>query len=105
MGSVPVDVQCLFTSSLGEFLGYWDWLWYPGLPPVLVSMTFPFAFHILVFFHSLFFLCHCISFVILLYGRRICTHSTDPSLSPFLGEFPGLVLALVPDVHSFIHSY
>ena len=36
--------------SLGEFLGYLDWLWYPGLPPVLVSIAFPFAFHILVFF-------------------------------------------------------
>jgi len=23
------------TSSLGEFPGYWDWLWYPGLPPML----------------------------------------------------------------------
>src|SRR6218665_2301480 len=23
MGSVPVDVQCPLTSSLGEFLGYW----------------------------------------------------------------------------------
>src|SRR6218665_37781 len=39
--------------SLGEFLGYWDWFWYPGLSPVLVSITFPFAFHISVFFHSL----------------------------------------------------
>src|SRR6218665_3424182 len=38
MGSAPVGVQCPLTSSLGEFLGYWAaWLWYPGLPPVLVS--------------------------------------------------------------------
>src|SRR6218665_3887838 len=42
--------------------------------------------------------CHWISFVFLLYGRRICTHSVDPSLTHFLGEFPGLGLALVPDV-------
>src|SRR6218665_2575665 len=49
MGSVPVGVQCLLTSSLGEFLGYWDWLWYPGLSPVLVSIAIPVAFHISVF--------------------------------------------------------
>src|SRR6218665_4011661 len=30
--------------------------------------------------------------------RRIATHSVDPSLTQFLGEFPGLGLALVPDV-------
>src|SRR6218665_1132860 len=80
------------TSSLGEFLGYcMDWLWYPGLPPVFVFIAFPFAFHILVFFYSLFFTCHWISFVFLLYGRRICTHSVDPSLIHFLHvrEFPG----------------
>src|SRR6218665_1002389 len=49
MGSAPVGVQCPLTSSLGEFPGYWDWLWYPGLSPVLVSNAFPFAFHIWVF--------------------------------------------------------
>src|SRR6218665_1320443 len=98
MSSVPVGVQCPLTSSLGEFLSYWAWIWYPGLPPVLLSIAFPFAFHILVFFHSLFFPYHWISFVFLLYGRRICTHSVDPSLTHFLGEFPGLGLALVPDV-------
>src|SRR6218665_827337 len=76
--------------SIGEFL---DWL-------ELVSIPFPFAIHISVFFHSLFFTCHWISFVFLFYGRRICicTHSVDPSLTHFLGEFPGLGLALVPDV-------
>src|SRR6218665_217349 len=50
-------------SSLGEFPGYWDLLWYPGLSPVLVSIAFPYVFHIWVFFHSLFFTCLCISFV------------------------------------------
>src|SRR6218665_806610 len=30
--------------------------------------------------------------------RRIATHSVDPSLSHILGEFPGLGLALIPDV-------
>ena len=42
--------------------------------------------------------CHRISIVFLLYGRRIATHSVDPSLIHFLGEFPGLGLALVPNV-------
>ena len=41
MGSAPVGVQCPFTSSLGEFPGYWDWFWYPGLSPLLVSIAFP----------------------------------------------------------------
>src|SRR6218665_1032585 len=49
MGSAPVGAKCPLTSSLGEFLGYWDWLWYPGLSPVLVSIALPFAFHISVF--------------------------------------------------------
>src|SRR6218665_3247801 len=70
-----------FKQHLGEFLGHWDWLWCPGLPPVLVSIAFPFAFHISVFFHSLFafhisvfFHSLLISFVFFLYGQRICTH-------------------------------
>src|SRR6218665_1788605 len=77
------------------------WLWYPGVPPVLVPIAFPFAFHISVFFHSLFFICHpAIGFhsCFFIYGRRIRTHSVDPSLTHFIGEFPGLRLALVPDV-------
>ena len=41
---------------------------------------------------------HWISFVFPLYGRRICTLSVNPSLTHFLGEFPGLGLALVSDV-------
>jgi len=36
--------------------------------------------------------------VFLLYGRRIATHSVEPSLTHFLGGFPVLGLALVPDV-------
>src|SRR6218665_3173647 len=47
MGSAPVGAH--LTSSLGEFLGYRDWLWYPGISPVLVSVALPFAFHISVF--------------------------------------------------------
>src|SRR6218665_3466886 len=97
MGSVPIGVQCSLTSSLGEFPGYYGWLWYLGLSPVLVSIALPFTFHILVFLNLLFFTCHWISFVFLLFGRRIFTHSVDPSLTHFLGELPGLELAVVPD--------
>src|SRR6218665_1153773 len=93
---MPVEVQCLISSSLGEFPSYWDWLWCPGLSPVLVSIALPFAFHTCCFPFAL--ICHWISIVFLLYGRRIATHLVDPSLTHFLGEFRGLGLALVPDV-------
>src|SRR6218665_553515 len=67
-----------------------------GLSPVLVSIALPFAFHTWCFPFAL--ICHWISIVFLLYGRLIATHSVDPSLTHFLGEFPGLGLALIPDV-------
>ena len=95
LGSQPVGVQCPLTSSLAELPGYWDWLWYPGLPPVLVSIAFPLRLPYLGVFHSLF-TCRGISFMFLLYGRRICTRSIDPSLAD--GECPGLGLVLVPDI-------
>src|SRR6218665_3993421 len=41
MGPAPVGAQCPLTSSLGEFLGCRDWLWYHGLSPVLVSIALP----------------------------------------------------------------
>src|SRR6218665_3293893 len=93
---MPVGVQCPISSSLGEFPSYWDWLWCPGLSPVLVSIALPFAFQTWCFPFAL--ICHWISIVFLLYGRSIATHSVDPSLTHFLGEFPGLGLTLVPDV-------
>src|SRR6218665_3555162 len=93
---MPVGVQCPIASSLGEFPSYWDWLWCPGLWPVLVSIALPFAFHTWCFPFAL--ICHWISIVFLLYGRRIATHSVDSSFTHFSGEFPGLGLALVPDV-------
>src|SRR6218665_3519565 len=40
MGSAPVGVQGPLTSSLGGFPRYFDWLWFPGLSPVLVSIAF-----------------------------------------------------------------
>src|SRR6218665_3041539 len=87
---MPVGVQCPISSSPGEFSSYWDWLWCPGLSPVLVSIAIPFAFHTWCFPFAL--ICHWISIVFLLCGRRrpITTHSVDPSLTHFLGEFPGL---------------
>src|SRR6218665_962241 len=93
---MPVGVQCHISSSLGEFPSYWDWLWYPGLSSVLVSIALPFTFHTWCCPFTL--ICHWISIVFLLYSRRIATHSVDPSLTHFLGEFPGLGLVLVPDV-------
>src|SRR6218665_3118924 len=95
---MTVGVQCPISSSLGEFPSYWDWLWCPGLSPVLVSITLPFAFNTWCFPFVL--ICHWISIVFLLYGRRIATHSVDPSLTHCLhvGEFSGLGLALVPNV-------
>src|SRR6218665_1218563 len=49
---MPVGVQCPISSSLGEFPSYWDWLWCPGLSPVLVSIALPFV-SIFGVFHSL----------------------------------------------------
>ena len=92
LGPQPVGVRCPHTSSLSLYR------WVSRLVQVScatahvgVHRLFPFAFHISVFFHSLF-KCLWISFVFLLYDRRICTHSLDPSLP--VGEFPGLGLAL-----------
>src|SRR6218665_3143199 len=93
---MPVGVQCPISSSLGEFPSYWDWLlvsWaFARIGVHHPSLRFPY----LVFPFAL--ICHWISIVFLLYGRRIATRSRDPSLTHFLGDFPGLGLALVPDV-------
>jgi len=84
------------TRWVSRLLG---WLWYPELLPAcwcpspLLSPAISRCFSI----HSLPAM-HWISYVFLLYGRRICTHSVNPSLTRFLGESPGLVLSLVPDV-------
>src|SRR6218665_4083203 len=92
---MPVGVQCPISSSLGEFPSYWDWLWRPGLSPILVSIALPFSF--LTWCFPFFLICHWISIVFLLYCRRISLHSGDPSLTRLLGVVPGLGLALVPD--------
>src|SRR6218665_1126150 len=90
---MPVGVQC---TSLGEFPSYWNLLWCPGLSPVLVSIALPFTFHTWGFPFAV--ICHWISIVFLIYGRRIATHSVDPPLSHFLAKCPALGLALIPDV-------
>src|SRR6218665_3453930 len=92
----PWESNCLISCSLGDFPSYWDWFWCPGISPRLGSIALPFAFHTWCLPFAV--ICHWISIVFLLYGRRIATHSVDPSLTHFLGEFPGLGLPLAPDV-------
>jgi len=58
---VSNHLQCSLTSSLGEFSGYLDFLWFLGVPPVLVSIAFSWCFSInssspAIGFHSRFFL-------------------------------------------------
>src|SRR6218665_1947913 len=98
LGPQPVGFQSPFTSSLGEFHAFGTGSGILGYCPCWCPSPFPFAFHVSVFFHPLFLACHWISFVFLLYDRCICIHSVDPSLSHVLDEFPGLELALGPDV-------
>src|SRR6218665_2019951 len=100
LGPQPVGFQCPFTSSLGEFHAFGTGSGILGYCPCWCPSPFPFTFHVSVFSHPLFLACHWISFVCLLYDRCtcICIHSVDPSLSHVLDEFPGLVLALGPDV-------
>src|SRR6218665_2666289 len=93
---MPVGLQCPISSSLCEFPSYWDWLWCPGFSPVLVSIALPFAFRTWCFPFAL--ICHWISIVFPLFSRRVATHSVDPSLTHFLGEFPGLGPALILNV-------
>ena len=69
--------------TICEFSGYWNWLWCPGLSPVLVSIAFPLAFHtcISVFFHSLFFTFHwvlfCLFFTVAVSAPRHQTSSLN----------------------------
>src|SRR6218665_3829493 len=91
---MPVGVQCPNSSSPGEFPGYWDCLWGPG--PYWGQSPFP-SLSILGVFHSL------LSAI----GFQSCfffTADVSPPIQStlhlltFLGEFPGLGLALVPNV-------
>src|SRR6218665_160893 len=86
MGSAPVGVQCPLTSSLVEFQDYSDWLWYPGLPPVLVSSAFsplPSIFRCFPFtLLHLPFIFICVSSLQLMY-LQFCTHQSTLHLLTF----------------------
>ena len=90
MGSTPVGVQCPLTSSLGEFPGYYEPIrfWYPGLSPVLVSITFSLHLPYLSVLHDTLHL--PLNFTHVSSLRLMYLHpSVDPSLTYFLCEFPG----------------
>src|SRR6218665_3565566 len=91
---MPIGVQCPISSSLGEFPSYWDWLWCPGLLPVLATSPFPLP-SILGVFHSLL---SAIEFQSCFFFTADVSPPIRSSLIHFLGEFPGLGLALVLDV-------
>src|SRR6218665_2163680 len=84
---MPVGVQCPISSSLGEFPSYRDWLWCPGLSPVLVSIALLFPFHTWCFPFAL--ICHWISIVFLLFFLPLSTHFLSPSF-----RFPYLVFSI-----------
>jgi len=92
----PLVSNVLSLPHYSEFLGYWAGSGIQGYRVDAHHLSF--RLPNLGVLHSLFFTCYWISFVFLLYGRRICTHLVNPSLTHFLGEFPGLGLTLEPDV-------
>src|SRR6218665_4161618 len=101
MGSAPIGVQCPLTSSLGEFQGHnLGWLWCPGLPPVLVSIAFPFAISSIFRCLSI----HSSSPAIEFHSRFFFTADVSASIRSIvhlltaIGEFPGLGLATKHDV-------
>src|SRR6218665_1068054 len=101
MGSAPVGVQCLLTSSLGEFLGYWAGSGILGYRTCWCPLSFPLpSMSRCLSIHSSSPAIELISFMFLLYCRRISTHSVDLQLRPthFLGKFPGLGLDMEPEV-------
>src|SRR6218665_304448 len=93
---MPVGVQCPISSSLGEFpsyigigsgvLGFRPY-WCPSPFPSLSILGFSIRSYLPLDFNRVSSL-----------RPRIATHSVDPSLTHFLGKFPGLGLSLVPDV-------
>src|SRR6218665_1147510 len=60
-----------------------------GSSILVFHCLFQFVFNISVFFYSLFFVCHWISFVFLHYERCICS-SAPILLVIFLGELSGI---------------
>src|SRR6218665_1897092 len=100
MGSTPVGVQCPLTSLLSEFLlGYWAGSGILSYCPCRCPSPFPSPSISQCF--SITHLCLPLDFICvssLLSDVSYLRPSVDPSLSHLLGEFPGLGLALVPDV-------
>src|SRR6218665_3352794 len=94
---MPVGVQCTSLPHKVSFPAIGIGSGVLGFRPYWCPSPFP-SLSILGVFQKFALICHWISIVFLLYGRCIATHSVDPSLTHFLGEFPGLGLALVPDV-------
>jgi len=93
-GIATHSVSPSLTHFVGEFPSYWGWLWCPGLSPVLASIALPFAFQTC-----------CFPFALSAIGFQSCFFFTvsPPTRStlhllPFLDEFLGLGLNLIPDV-------
>src|SRR6218665_575277 len=80
---------CPIVPSLPHYVSrLLGWLWYPGLPPVLVSIAFPFVFHISVFLYPLFFTCHC-HFIRVSSLRPKYLHPFGRPFTYFIGKFLG----------------
>src|SRR6218665_1693342 len=95
MGSTPVGVQCPMSSSQGEFPAIGIDCGVLGFRPYWCPSPFP-SPSILDVFHSLFLPSdfNRVSFLWPTYRHPF----VDPSLTHFSGEFPGLGLALAPNV-------
>src|SRR6218665_996368 len=89
---MPVGVQCPISSSLGEFPSYGEAigsgvLWaFTGIGVHRPSFRFPYLVFSTRSYQPLDF--NRVSSL----RRRIATNSVDPSLTHFLGDFPGLGL-------------
>src|SRR6218665_1640470 len=93
MGSAPVGVQSPLTSSLGEFLGYWV-SWATARVGVhRLSLCLPYLGV------CPFTLLHLpLNFIRISSLRPTYLHPFSRSFTYFVGEFPGLGLAMEPDV-------
>src|SRR6218665_1427803 len=94
---MPVGVQCPISFSLCEFPAIGIDFGVLGFHPYWCPSPFP-SSSILDVFHSLLSAIGFQSCFFFTVDVSPCTHSADPSITHFLGEFPGLGLALVPDV-------
>src|SRR6218665_650438 len=95
---MPVEVPSRHIGALQRFsaIGIGSGV-LPGFRPYWCPSPFPTP-SILVVFHSLLSAIGFQSCFFFTTDVSIATHLVDPSLTHFLGEFPGLGLVLVPDV-------